>query len=310
MIDFTIVAPCRNAAETLPETLASLLVQTDENWRAFFVDDGSSDETGEILCKAASEDARISVIRTEGVGPSRARNLAVDAARTDWIACLDADDLWPADRLTLARRFLETRPKTDALYGQCGFFVDDPARPTSVSKVAAGRLTVDDVLGENPICTMSNLIIRTDVWRRAGGLDPTMVHAEDLDFLIRLIGGGARIEGLPHGLTLYRSSRNGLSADLDAMARGWRAAASRAAASGWASDRSLARAEARQCRYLARRALRLGAPGRVAAGFALRGAAISPAGFFSDARRGVFTLAAALAAPITPAPLSRALYAR
>ena len=135
-----------------------------------------------------------------------------------------------------------------------------------------------------------------------------MVHAEDLDLLIRLVWTGARIEGVDATLTLYRANPAGLSADLPAMERGWRACVGRALETGAASPEEAARAEARQLRYLARRALRLGDP--AAASYALRGAAASPRGFFGDLRRGGATFAAALASPLIPKPVARAIYAR
>lgn len=310
MCRFSVIIPCRDAEETLPETISSLIRQDFQDWRAVIVDDGSSDATSSIARSAARADDRIDVIRTEGVGPSRARNIGADNACGDWLAFLDADDLWPAERLTIIAAAIERDPHAGAFYGRCGFFSDQPDAQTAISRVKSDALSAADVMGENPVCTMSNLIVGADHWRRIAGLDPQMVHAEDLDLLLRLVASGARVEGLQHLLTHYRANPSGLSADLNAMERGWRACLARAQSLGLADRRTAAAAEARQLRYLARRALRLGAPGFTAARFALRGAIASPSGFFGDFRRGAPTFVAALTAPFTPKPIARALFAR
>ena len=307
---FTVIMPCRNGAKTLPETLASLMAQSFRDWNAVIVDDGSTDATPELLVEAACRDPRISVLRTDGVGPSSARNFAASRATGRWFAFLDADDVWPAERLADLFNAIERDPMAGAFYGRCAFFSDDASAPNAHSSPKTGALTIGDVLGENPTCTMSNLTVRSDRWRRIGGLDPEMVHAEDLDLLIRLIWSGARIEGLAKTLTCYRANPAGLSADLEAMESGWRACLARARSLGVASEEDAARAEAKQLRYLARRALRIGGANLAAARYALRGAQVSPAGFFGDIRRGGATFAAALTAPITPKSVARVLYAR
>ena len=98
MSDFTVIIPCRNGAATLPAALDSLKAQSFGDWRAIVIDDGSSDATPQIL--AAEEDPRVASIRAEGVGPALARNLGAAEARSPWLDFLDADDLWPADRLS------------------------------------------------------------------------------------------------------------------------------------------------------------------------------------------------------------------
>ena len=305
MAFFTIVIPCRNAETTLPATLASLFAQDFTNWRAVIVDDASTDRTPAILDQAVL-DPRVTVIRGDGAGPSPARNRAAEGAE-GWIAFLDADDIWPKDRLSHLANAIEAGGG-DAFYGVCGFFADELSAPSAYSRPKPGALAAADVLGENPTCTMSNLTIRADLWRSVGGLDPQMVHAEDLDLLIRLTAAGARIIGLNSILTLYRTSPYGLSADLAAMERGWRACLARARSLGVANDRLAAVAEARQLRYLARRALRLGAPG--AARLAARGVFASPWGFFGDFRRGAITLIAAMASPFIPKHIAHRLFAR
>ena len=115
---FTVIMPCRNGAKALPETLASLMAQSFRDWNAVIVDDGSTDATHEQLVEAACRDPRISVLQTDGVGPSSARNFAASRATGRWLAFLDADDIWPAERLADLFNAIERDPMAGAFYGR------------------------------------------------------------------------------------------------------------------------------------------------------------------------------------------------
>jgi hypothetical protein len=96
----SIITPVYNAAPWLRETMASVRAQTLTDWEQIMVDDGSSDNSVAIAEAAALEDSRFRLIRTpRNMGPSAARNLAIEAARGRFIAFLDADDLWLPEKL-------------------------------------------------------------------------------------------------------------------------------------------------------------------------------------------------------------------
>ncbi len=304
---FSIIVPCFNAAATLGATLDSLRAQDFPDWEAILVDDGSTDATPALLAGAAGQDARIRWRHNPRRGPSAARNHAALAeARGEILAFCDADDLWSPDKLSRLNRAFADSPALDAAYGRVAFFSGDPARPDTVSTLAANPLSMVTLLGENPVCTLSNLAIRRTAFVRSGGFDEALVHNEDLDWLIRLAGQGARIEGLDAVLIFYRRSGNGLSANLPAMMRGRAAALRSAARFGVSAD---ARSEAIFLRYLARRALRLDQGRLLALRLTLRGLATSPAGFLSDPRRGVLTALGAFLSPLLPRALRRSLFA-
>lgn len=302
---FSIILPCYNAAALIGATLDSLRAQTLTDWEAICVDDGSTDATRAVIAAAARADPRIRLATHGGKGPSSARNHGARVlARGDILAFCDADDLWVPEKLAVLDRVFADRA-VDAAYGRTGFFATDPARLQTVSRLRPGPLDMQDLLAENPVCTMSNLAVRRAVFAATGGFDPAIVHAEDLEWLIRLTGRGFRLHGIDRMLTLYRANPAGLSADLTAMARGRDAALRSARALGIVPT---ARAEAAHLRYLARRALRLDLGGAHAARLALRGLAQSPAGFLSPARRGLPTALGALVAPALPRPLRRRLF--
>src|ERR1700735_2324703 len=106
----SIVTPVYKAGPWLKETLASVRAQTLTDWEQILVDDGSSDNSVAIAEAAAKQDARFTLIRTpQNMGPSSARNLAIEAARGRFIAFLDADDLWLPEKLARSVAWITSR---------------------------------------------------------------------------------------------------------------------------------------------------------------------------------------------------------
>ena len=304
---FSIVIPCFNAQHTLTQTLDSIIAQTCDDWEVICVDDGSTDETREIVVAAAKNDARIRLARNVGKGPSIARNFgASELSKGKIIAFCDADDVWAPYKLEELQTAF-TDKEIDAVYGQIAFFKADPASAKVFSTVPDDVLTIETLLGENPVCTMSNLSIRKGIFVRFGGFDPSIVHNEDLEWLIRIVGQGGRIVGLKSLHVWYRSSAGGLSSDLTAMRAGREYALATAASFGVTPQPA---SNAVHLRYLARRALRFDYGRTLALKLAFAGLRQSPAGFLNPPRRGALTFVGALANLILPRVCSRMLFSQ
>ncbi len=297
----SIVIPCHNSMATLTRTIDSVRAQTHTDWRIVAVDDNSTDETGAMLAAMALDDPRITVLPGPGTGASAARNTALAEIKDDFIAFLDSDDLWEPERLALLHWFFTDRPEVDIAYSRYAFFQDEPGDNLTVSTVPPHSLSVIDLLKENPVGTMSNLMLRRHAMTRAGLFREDITHGEDREWLVRAAAKNLTITGLDKPLLHYRTSPGGLSTDLEKMYGGWRESVKTAADLDALPPKAAIRAaEAVYLRYLSRRALRLGMPPRVSASYALRGACHSPRGFFSDGKRGPLTLGSALASVVAP----------
>lgn len=304
---FSVVIAAFNAERTIEETIDSVLAQSDADFELIVVDDGSEDLTLPFVLRKATADCRIKVATQANQGVSAARNLGVAKARGQYLAFLDADDVWHCDKLAKHRALHESDPALEASYARIVFCPDsrgklEPGRTRSV--VLEDYCALEDVLIENAVCTMSNLVVERETFLEIGGFSREMRHVEDQDLLARLVGGGHLLRGIPETLVGYRMSPDGLSCDFSAMLDGWKKLAER-----WADRIDIKRGEALYCRYLARRALRSGTTMALARDFVRRGIISDRKAFLSGGPRGILTAGAALAGSAIPARARTAIFA-
>ncbi|WP_171210265.1 MULTISPECIES: glycosyltransferase family 2 protein [unclassified Ruegeria] len=303
MTRFTIIVPFHTDADTIADTLTSIRAQSFTEWEAICVGDRPSKACLSIVLNHIAQDHRIRIASSPFDGPSAARNYGAELAKGDMLAFCDADDLWHKDKLAQLNEAFQSS-STDAVFGQIRFFADQLGDSQTCSRVPNAPLTIQDLLAENPVCTMSNLSIRREVFNAVGGLDARTVHNEDLELLIRLAGEGFAIKGVDQFQVWYRTSARGLSSDLAAMRAGRAYAVKTAASYGVFPSRS---SEAVYLRYLARRALRLGHQGQ-ALSYTRKGLSLHARSFLLPLRRGLPTAAGAALAPILPQAIKSALF--
>lgn len=95
----SIITPCYNGAKYIGETIDSVISQTYPDWEMIIVDDGSKDNSAQIVREYAEKDSRITLVQQENAGSAAARNNGIRRAEGQYIALLDADDLWHPDFL-------------------------------------------------------------------------------------------------------------------------------------------------------------------------------------------------------------------
>lgn len=298
---FTVIIPCYRAAATIRVAIESVLAQDDGDFELIIIDDGSPDDSVVAACKATGGDRRCMVIPLRNGGPAAARNAGAALARGRLLAFLDADDRWMPGLLSAHRELFARHGEVGVSFARTRFFDADLTKPgrcsAHVAEVDLGRM-----LAENPLCTTSNMVVRRDLFQRLGGFDTTLTHAEDQEFVVRVLATtDMTVTGIDAPLVHYRTSPHGLSSDLAAMEDGWQALLERARS--YTDPKVFAEAEpaarALHARYLARRALRTGQSGRRAlAHFRTALRADLPALLGSETRRTLLT-AAGIAAAIT-----------
>lgn len=123
----TVIIPSYNYGRFIGETLESVRRQSYSNWECFVIDDGSTDDTREIVSHYIAMDNRISYVFQPNQGVSIARNNAIKQCRGAYIQFLDADDLLEPGKLEAHVNYLEQYPEIDLVYGDWRHFdSDDP----------------------------------------------------------------------------------------------------------------------------------------------------------------------------------------
>ena len=161
---FSVVMPVYKVAPYIQTTLESLYRQTEPDFEIVVIDDGSPDETAEILSRQS--DPRLRVFRQENAGASAARNRGIREARGRWVAFLDGDDAWVPNHLELARAALEAHPEYlwyGALYRRVRaerLCEDDYREAAPRGRLQAVNWYVD---GSRQVLPCSSLVVRRDL---------------------------------------------------------------------------------------------------------------------------------------------------
>lgn len=122
---FSIVMPVFNGERFIEATVSSVLNQTYRDFELLVSDDGSSDATVEIVSRCAERDPRVRLLRRVAQGgPGSNRNFAIRYGRAEWLAFLDADDLWPPEHLDLCDAAIRACPDAVIFFGDYRRFTD------------------------------------------------------------------------------------------------------------------------------------------------------------------------------------------
>ena len=300
----SIVVPAYNTLATLPETVASLLAQTYDDFEVIVVDDGSSDGTADWV--RAQKDRRLRLVRQLNRGLAGARNGGIVAARGVYVGFCDGDDLWEPEKLAIHVAFLDANPDVGLSYSGSAL-IDSVGRQIGLfQRPKTDGVTARDLLLRNPVGNGSSAVIRRDclddiAYRPSGEtsdwwFDEGFRQSEDIECWLRIaLTTSWRIAGVAAPLTRYRIVSSGLSANLIKQYQTWCRVADRVrqVAPEFAA-RNLPAARAYQLRYLARRAVTLG-EGRMALSLLRRGFSSSLRPVLEEPVKTATTLAAALA---------------
>jgi len=209
----SVIIPTRNRAHLLRRTLESVLKQSTENLEVIVVDDGSTDHT---VAVAAAVDPRVKVLRNpEPTGVSVARNRGIAAARGEWIAFCDDDDLWAPNKLV---EQLTAANRDGAQWAYAGDVnVDDHLHVLSGGPPPDPAAVMALLPRFNPLASGgSNVVVRSNVLAEVGGFDATLRRTEDWDLWIRIARKGQPAY-VRKPLVAYRFHRGNVIWDLGEM---------------------------------------------------------------------------------------------
>ena len=214
----SIVVPAYNAEKYIAETIDSVIAQTYTNWELIIVNDGSKDNTLQIIESYSKKDKRICFITKQNTGVSDTRNTGIEKVKGEFIAFLDADDVWLPFNLEKKITFLVNHPETDFVFSNM-LQADQFLKNQTLAPVGKDTNILEDLLlwnGEVIPGPSSNLVVRKNCIDYGIRFDKRLTTIADQHFTVQL---AAKYKGklLSEALWVYRVIPGSMSKSLQVM---------------------------------------------------------------------------------------------
>lgn len=210
---FSVIIPVYNKEKYLSKTIESVLQQSFLDFEIIIINDGATDSSEKII--EGFKDPRIQYIKQENQGVSAARNAGIKAANTNYIALLDADDIWKENYLEQINTLIEGYPKQHVFAAVCAIesrgAIYNPSY--SLAKLSPNNSYVVSYFTAsyiNTILTSSSTVLHKSVFQTIGYYNTMLRSGEDTDLWIR-VGLDYKVVFLNTPLATYRFEASSLS---------------------------------------------------------------------------------------------------
>ncbi len=207
----TVIIPVFNGEKYVAAALESVRAQTRPVEEVIVIDDGSTDATVAIV----ESFPEVTLLRQANRGPSAARNRGIAQARGDYLAMLDADDLWPANRQEIVAGILDKNPSLGLVMGTQRLLVE----PGAALPYWVPDGDLEDIDPAKLPRPTGAFVARRSAYEVVGLYDEAMVHAEDTDWFLRSRDLGILWELIPEVVLIRRIHGANLTYDTDAQHR-------------------------------------------------------------------------------------------
>lgn len=211
----SVILNCYNSEMFLADAIESVLRQTFEDFELIFWDNQSTDSSASIV--KSYTDPRIKYFyanefNTLGV----ARNLAIANAKGEWLAFIDSDDLWDKYKLEESIRELKLDPKKDEvslIYTRSRAIDSEGNTIGHYTKFDSGHIN-EKLLSEGNFIVQSSIMVRSDIFKKVGGINTRLSYCPDYDMLLKISREGMAI-GVNKELTSYRVHSGSITSTKD-----------------------------------------------------------------------------------------------
>ncbi len=202
--EVSVIIPVFNGAEDLPGAIDSALRQANCRVEVVVVNDGSTDNTAEIMARYDGQIVAVHQKNLGAAGLSRTRNNGVQASTGKWVAFLDHDDLWEPNKLE-QQLAIAASCSADVVYTNARNFgdVDRVADLRSDPDAMPEGDLFEPLLMDNFI-VMSSAMMKRSLFDQIGGLTETPILAEDWDLWLKCAASGAKFAAVRDAVTMYR----------------------------------------------------------------------------------------------------------
>lgn len=202
----SVVTPMFNSEKHIEQTIASVQAQTYTDWELLVADDGSSDQSVDLVRELAASDCRIHLIpAAHNTGPAGARNRAINQSTGRYLSFLDSDDFWRADKLQIQLDFMADS-STEITYSSYQK-VDESGEPIGAAIQVPSAVNYKALLNSNAIPCLTALYDT----RMLGKHTMESVGHEDYVYWLRLLKKGFLAQGLNEVLAFYRVREGSVS---------------------------------------------------------------------------------------------------
>ena len=210
----SIIIPAYNASKHITETIRSVLNQTYPNWELIIIDDGSSDNTLEIIHDLSKSEPRIKYVTKKNSGVSDTRNMGISLAKGEFISFLDADDIWHDTNLEEKIRFI-IKHNIDAAYSKCEK-IDSNSKSLNTILTGSDTPLLNDILflKGNYITAPSGIVLKKNVLDAIDGFDINLSNNADQDLWIRILSNNFKIKLISEVLWQYRVHAYNMSSNI------------------------------------------------------------------------------------------------
>jgi glycosyltransferase involved in cell wall biosynthesis len=181
----SIIIPTYNRADLIGETIQSVIDQTYTNWELIIVDDGSDDNTGEVIRNFNQINIQYYKIEHSG-NLGKVRNIGMKAAKGKCIAFLDSDDIWLPQKLECQLTLLDQYPNTSFVFGHAEQFGPGAISPPELENLFVGNIFEAQLLEERFVIYPSTFLFKIETINKVGYLSERWTGGGDVDFFYRI----------------------------------------------------------------------------------------------------------------------------
>lgn len=199
----SIITPCYNSERFIAETIQSVQKQTYPNWELLITDDGSTDNSVEIIEKLIEKDNRIKLFKIQNSGPAIARNNSIKNAKGSYMAFIDSDDLWFPEFLSTSIKTVKTTEGfVFSSYKRCDELTLDPIHNDFI---VPPKVNHHEILKTNSISCLTAFI---DIEKLGKKYMPEVRYRQDMGLWLRYLKDISFAIGIPEPLAIYRIRSN------------------------------------------------------------------------------------------------------
>lgn len=225
-VRFSVVVTAYNYAHMLPGALRALAAQTLQDFELLIVDDGSTDNTEEVVGSFRQQFRNCRYLKKAHAGPADARNCGVQNATGTHLAILDADDLWSPRYLDTVRGIFESDPRIEIVFADglrvlANGRVLRPVFPPGIPRLNGQINSADNLFSLCNYFLPSGMAFSKALYDRIGPFDSRFMHGDDVDWVVRAVMAGAFCLRIDQKLFLYRYHGDNLTKNVIAFLETW-----------------------------------------------------------------------------------------